>query len=202
MTQADSVHSTPPVSTFAIDEQPSTWLRHAAEAEIERLLAFLDQLDGDADLESAGDELEPDLGSVAGRREFDQSTWSAGADGEPSLGSIEDHPNGYRDGSDDGDYGRNQARWASGNGDDCEGDEHDGREPDDNEGGDGAEEDCEPSLGWTNGMVQGQGRLGGSDDRELAAEPSRRCVETSRKRHTRNSICNVTMLDGSAVTVL
>jgi hypothetical protein len=37
---------------------------------------------------------------------------------------------------------------------DCEGDEHDGREPDDNEGGDGALEDDEPNLGWT---LNGQG---------------------------------------------
>jgi hypothetical protein len=109
-------------------------LRMTVEAEIERLLNFLDQIDGDADLEPAGDELEPDLGSVAGHRDVDQTTWAAGeteadeADDEPSLGSIEDHPNGYHDGSDFG-HGRNQERWASGSGDDREG-EHDGRGPD------------------------------------------------------------------------
>lgn len=136
-------------------------LRSEAEAEIERLLTFLDELDADADFEGSaddeptGDEREPDLGSVAGKKGFDQSTWSAGDDmvdgGEPSLGAFESHPTRadyswndkpYRtsEGSQDG--------WSTGNGDDrehCsdreEDDSHDGREPDDG--------DEEPSLGWT-----------------------------------------------------
>ena len=79
MTQADSVHSTPPINTSAIpklqspDKPPGKpqdsslyvptdispeelfkalgRLRSEAEAEIERLLTFLDDLDGDPDLE-------------------------------------------------------------------------------------------------------------------------------------------------------
>jgi hypothetical protein len=47
----------------------------------------------------------------------------------------------------------NQEQWARGGTKDLE-DEHDGAEPDDNEGGDGAKEDDEPSLGWT---LDGQG---------------------------------------------
>ncbi len=64
----------------------------------------------------------------------DDDAGEANGDDEPSLGSLEDHPNGYYDGSDH--TGRSQERWAHGNpcGSDCEGDEHDGWEPDvDNE---------------------------------------------------------------------
>jgi hypothetical protein len=155
-------------------------LRSEAGAEIERLITFLDSLD-DPDLESSGDENEPDLGSVEGRKGFDQSTWSAGDDivdgGEPSLGAVESHPSPeayiwtdkpYRavDGA--------QIDWASGNGDDrehCadreEADSHDGREPDDG--------DDEPSLGWTTGEA-GRGRMyagasgGGGYDLEESCE--------------------------------
>ena len=104
---------------------------------------------------------EPSLGSFD--RMTDQSkAWRQGnlweppevdaeqddADAEPSLGSIEDHPNGYYDGSDASGHHRSQERWAAGNRDDCEGDEHDGAEPE-NEGGEAVKEDDEPSLGWT-----------------------------------------------------
>jgi hypothetical protein len=56
--------------------------------------------------------------------------------------------------------------------------------------------DYEPSLGWCEGMAQGQGRWGGTDDREMTAEPSAASVEIARKRHNHNSICNVTPVSG------
>ncbi len=87
---------------------------------------------------------EPSLGSV-GDMHFDQRRWAAGGrrdleqddcDDEPSLGSHEVSPAGpisyffthSRDGSID-----------------AEGDEHDGREPG---------EDDEPALGWDNSVDQ------------------------------------------------
>lgn len=107
-------------------------LRRQAEAEIERLLAFLDELDADSDFELSGDD-EPELGSVAGRRD-DQSHWAAGIDAEPSLGATERHPDGelgeswiYDDARRDRDGA--QADWSAGVDDDREG-QHDGREPD------------------------------------------------------------------------
>ena len=145
-------------------------LKEKAAAEIERLLAFLDACDPyvTAELEDQVDdnpcddtELEPSLGAFDAMTNQDKS-WRRlqgefGAeedaeeddcDAEPSLGSVENHPNGYLDGSDCGRGGKTQECWASGNRDDCEGDEHDGREPE-NEGGEAVREDCEPSLGWT-----------------------------------------------------
>lgn len=102
-------------------------LRALASAEIDRLIAFLDETDG----------------FTMDERETDS------ADDEPALGSIEDHPNPYLDGTDYPGCGRDQSYWAGGSTDDCEGDEHDGREPDDDEGGEAEKEDDEPSLGWT-----------------------------------------------------
>ena len=103
-------------------------LRSEAEAEIERLLIFLDELDADTDLEPSGDEGEPDLGSVPGRRGFDQSMWSAGNNavdgGEPSLGASENHPNPNSYHWNDKPYRDQQGTqlgWATGNGDDREG---------------------------------------------------------------------------------
>ena len=49
--------------------------------------------------------------------------------------------------------GRNQENWASGNRDDRKGDEHDGREP---------EDDSEPSLGSLDGMTNQKALLAGS----------------------------------------
>ena len=174
MTQADSVHSTPPLNTSLptktenehslpkatadslyqpTDVSPEALftalggLRQAAEAEIERLLTFLDQLDGDADIEPAGDEIEPELGSVAGRCEFDQSTWSDGVDGEPSLASPEQLPSNYSGYFHDRPYRDNegtQVAWGISGTDDREG-EHDGREPDVDDELSGDED--EPILG-------------------------------------------------------
>jgi hypothetical protein len=175
MDQADSVLSTPLLNSSSIQggipplealsgglaEQQAARLeslealarlRREARDEILKLIQFLDQsdpyamteLEEDDDREPLGDE-EPSLGS------FDQVTNQEKsyltdycevdaeldtADDEPSLGSAAEHE---RD---------NQERWAEGNRDDREGDEHDGREPED-EGGEAVHENDEPSLGWT-----------------------------------------------------
>ncbi|WP_271567220.1 hypothetical protein [Bradyrhizobium sp. CCBAU 11386] len=75
---------------------------------------------------------EPELGSLAGRRQFDQRTWAAGQAGEPSLRAIEEHPEANpatwwseHQRSNEG----TQVAWAESGADDLE-DEHDGREPD------------------------------------------------------------------------
>jgi hypothetical protein len=174
------------------------------------LLNFLDASDLDPDLEPTlgfmngpaemdecemPEDDEPSLASLD--RMADQTKWAAGgmmdaeldeSDDEPSLGSgaVGVHST--------------QSQWAQPGGctDDREEDAGDDRE-EENEHGDHA--DYEPSLGWTEGMAQGQGRWGGTDDRELTAEPSAASVETARKRHNHSSICNVTMLDGSKVKV-
>ena len=165
MDQADSVHSTPPTNTSAeaplgspaesagesYVKTPVTpeeafqaigRLRKDARDEIERLLNFLDETDNHMEREPDGDELDasyPEGGArgLENPNEDDEDT----ADDEPSLGSSghgEPGPISYAvhpisDGS--------QMIY------DCEA-EHDGAEPED-EGGDGANEDDEPSLGWT-----------------------------------------------------
>ena len=99
-------------------------LRPFIEAEIERLLGFLDAIDPDPDLELNGDEADasyPEGGARLCEPHDDDEL--SGDENEPSLGAIEDHPNGYSDGSDYNGDGRNQERWASGNRDDREGDD-------------------------------------------------------------------------------
>ena len=121
----------------AVDLPPAALarLREEASHEIEKLIALLDTLDApEADLE-------PDCDAEISE------------DDEPSLGSVENHPNPFRS-INQGD----QTSWAAGTNFgifnvDCEGDEHDGSEPD---------EDDEPSLGWTTDGVC----WGASDDRE------------------------------------
>jgi hypothetical protein len=72
--------------------------------------------------------------------------------------------------------------------------EHDGREPED-EGGDGAKEDDEPSLGWTL-----EGRAAGFDDRE-ECDHNRPELAAARLRwhHPPAQRGNLTMLDGSPI---
>jgi hypothetical protein len=125
-----------------------------AAREVERMLAFLDRLDGDPDLEADND-LEPSLSVMAGfdptggdDRELDQSDDEPGADEEPLLGAPESvntysgpsydswTPEGIRRSRE----GR-QTHWANGNPSDLEGDANEDHE----EGG-----DEEPSLGWVN----------------------------------------------------
>ena len=115
-------------------------LREQAEHEIEKLIAFVDRIAPDPDLE-------PSLGYNpfgGDDREGDD------ADAEPSLGSIDVHPSGYTTQNELRGL-TNQENWAAGNRDDAEGDEHDGSEPDvDDEEDDAGEDDgttLEPSLG-------------------------------------------------------
>src|SRR6185437_2716249 len=201
MTQADSVHSTPPTNTSASSEPAGATespadalyfptdispeelfevlgrLRSEAEAQIERLIDLVDEIDSFDEREPDADE-EPDLahteagataglhGVIDGELEFATTEiedargkyaanhlWADG--GEPVLGSSNDH------------HGNGASYWhdtklssldteGDGCADDREGDElqhggdeHDGCEPD---------VDGEPSLGWTM-----DGVLGNSD---------------------------------------
>lgn len=123
-------------------------LRRRMEAAIDVLLATLDALDGESDLEPANDD-EPSLGwprvgrGAAGREDGpatdagDDDREYDGADDEPSLAATENHPGGGwspflrrdRDGA--------QTAWARGGSDERELDD-----ADDEEGGD-LEEACE-----------------------------------------------------------
>ncbi len=176
MTQADSVHSTPPINTSAlppIDPPPTPpaepqepalyirtpvtpeeafqaiWrLRKEARDEIERLLTFLDESDDHMEREPDGDELDASYpeGGTRLLGHPEEDAEDAGDAHEPSLGAVEDHPNGYFDSSDFSGHGKSQAHWASGSCDDREEEEDD----DDIE--------TEPSLGWTaSGVIQNTG---------------------------------------------
>jgi hypothetical protein len=102
------------------------------------------------------------------------------ADLEPILASVE---------------ATNQTKWASGNQDDREGDpgcddredvcedegaEHDGREPDNDDGGEAEKEDNEPSLGWTCAASEGNGAWGSDNDREADGS---HLTEAARQRY-------------------
>ena len=104
-------------------------LRKEAVAEIERLLTFLDDLDGDPEMEESGD-LEPSLGWPDGRGptfapatddlERDESDDEDGGDGEPSLGAPESEaPRMLAPGWSDPQHSRtprgSQEHWAQGN---------------------------------------------------------------------------------------
>jgi hypothetical protein len=105
-------------------------LRREARDEIDRLIRFLDKTDSYMfrELEDAVDD---------GPVDTDELEIGEGDD-EPSLGSHVT-PSGAT----------SYSMPVSRNGDyDCEGDEHDGAEPE-NEGGEAVHEDDEPSLGWT-----------------------------------------------------
>ena len=155
-------------------------LRKDARDEIDRLIRFLDHTDNHMELEpeEEGDEAdaEPSLGSFdqmpnqdkAWRQFCDWATPALDAeqdeaDDEPSLGFLERHCSHYSPGRD---FTGNQEAICDGLGRDLE-DEHDGAEPE-NEGGCGAKEDDEPSLGWPERVDQtkGAGSQTG-DDREL-----------------------------------
>jgi hypothetical protein len=161
MTQAEIVHSTPPTNTSANNSgrpaRPADAtitaglarqqrerdkairrlfkLRAKASAEIERLIAFLDASDLDVatELEAAIDD---------GPCDTDELEIEEGND-EPSLGSS-----GHGEGG-----AISYLFHAISDGSemviDCEGDEHDGREP---------------SLGWTVG-----GAIGGTSDNEITS---------------------------------
>ena len=127
--------------------------REAVESRIEELIALLDELDDDPDLEDGGD-AEPDEDGEATlgwlntgsqlhlHADYQDGEAEPDADGEPSLGSPERQPSGW------GPYGLNKDRrssqvaWAAGSRSDREadaGDEGEVEEPDGNgefQGGD------------------------------------------------------------------
>jgi hypothetical protein len=165
MTQADSVHSTPPTNTSAegaeplyrrTDISPEEFfqtlgrVRRAARDEIERLIDWLDStIDVDQDTAvddgpcDGGDDDEPSLGSFDRMSDQVKAWASRGWGGiDMELDRADSEPSlaspEIRTGS--------QERWAAGGADDREGDPgHDDREPDvDAE----PSEDNEPALGW------------------------------------------------------
>lgn len=128
-------------------------LRDRLEQHLEAMVAFLDEWDGDPDLE-------PSLGSAAPHQQVTQEIWATGVtddreqecedegagneDDEPSLGSSENHPGKYGGGS--------QGAWSTGYPGDIEGDHA----------------DSEPSLGWpeTGSGCQSLMNTGVHDERE------------------------------------
>ena len=150
-------------------------LRKEARDEINRLIGFLDKTDNyvSRELEDDGDQGDqsyPEGLSRMCEHPLEDSE-AAGDEEEPSLGSS-----GHSSGGPIS-YAIPAVRVGGELIHDCEGDEHDGAEPE-NEHGDGSPDD-EPSLGWTvDGCVTGPG-----DDREEAtatAQPQQRTV-TDRK---------------------
>lgn len=112
-------------------------LRRQAAADIERLIAFLDETEGDTDFESAGDENEPSLG--APERSSAPNGYYHGRKGQ-QLRTADGSQGGWAAGNDDGREGDAGCDDREGDEQGHGGDEHDGREPD----------VCdEPSLGWT-----------------------------------------------------
>jgi hypothetical protein len=132
MDQADSVLSRLPINTSANNPTGAPESLRRSENDDQEIEPSL----GWTDYESR-------WGRIANPTDIDAELDKS--DDEPNLGSIEDHPNGYLDGSDFGRDGRSQERCASGNsddrGDDC---------------------DRELSLGWTE-----SGQKDNWDDRKL-----------------------------------
>ena len=121
-------------------------LRRKMEKSVEHILAVLDELAGDPDLEDGGDDEdgqdgEPDLGWTATTRQQGQN-WQGGghlanfchdneldtADAEPSLGAPENHTGAVWHLPDGRFVHATQTRWARGGGDDRE-DDGDDLEP-------------------------------------------------------------------------
>lgn len=134
-------------------------LRKEARDEIDRLIRFLDKTD-----DYVSRELEDSIDDIP--HDDDELDGPEHEDNEPCLGTIEAK-------LDIGDgYARTQffdQSKTQGNRDDCEGDEHDGRERDSEDEGaqcddEGVSDDREPSLGW--GIDGERGNLSGAD-REL-----------------------------------
>lgn len=94
-------------------------IRPILESEIDRLIAVLDLMDADPDLEADGSDeempdAEPELGWTAAQARTGSYEWNDPYTYEPSLGSTNDI---------------NQTHWSRGRLDDCEG-PHEGPEPD------------------------------------------------------------------------
>lgn len=133
-----------------------------AEA-IDNLLLFLDELDGDPDIEPtmAGDAFVHET-RWGGSGSLDECEPSEDAepdeDGEPWLASPENHPNGPSEPMFSRSDRGSQTSWARGSSGD--GEEDDDGEPDDSGFGDmdgmleEAETSGEPSLGWTAAINQ------------------------------------------------
>src|SRR5665647_1367836 len=136
-------------------------LRKDARDEIDRLIQFLDKTDDyvSRELEDQVDDSPCDDNELDGPENGEDEESDPA---EPSLGAPERSASCY--GPDGHNPTGSQTNWADGRRDDLE-DQHDGAEPDDNEGGDGAKEDDEPSLGWTLNGQMGQSNDG--DDREI-----------------------------------
>ncbi|WP_441258977.1 hypothetical protein AB7008_15120 [Bradyrhizobium sp. 521_C7_N1_3] len=111
-------------------------LRREARDEITRLILFLDQSDPyvTTELEEACED-EGGQCEGGGGEEGCEDEGADTSDAEPSLGAIERHPSCYE--PDGRNWSGDQTVWAGGGTEDLE-DEHDGREPG---------EDEEPSLG-------------------------------------------------------
>jgi hypothetical protein len=158
-------------------------LRKEARNEINRLIDFLDttddyisrELEDESNDEPDGDD-EPSLGSADAMTDQSKSwvgptdQWAVDnekddSDDEASLGFLERHASVYCDGRN---VSGSQESICDGRGGDVE-DEHDGAEPDDNEGGEGEKEDYEPSLGWPERLRQDYASNGSQtgSDREL-----------------------------------
>jgi hypothetical protein len=137
------------------DHKALAKLRAEAEEQIERLIEFVDRIEGEPDLEDADEdddrESEPSLGWAGGRgcslgtvpNAFFVDCELDDANDEPSLGVCERHPSHYSWSARNA--GGSQIGWAhGGNTRDLEGDAHEDDEP----GG-----DEEPSLGWETGSI-------------------------------------------------
>ena len=147
------------------------------------VIATLDAVDGDADLEEGGDD-EPSLGWIDGRPQFCGDNGDLeldNADDEPSLASPERHPTSPYPGS----YGRyvargpqdNQKRWADGGKNDHEADITD--ELHDGDGEDLEAEPDEPILGATEEVDQTAWAESGTCDREFDATD---CIDRHKPR--------------------
>lgn len=125
-------------------------LRAIATAEIERLIAFMDETDG-----FTMDEREPTLGFPEASEYWHHNKWLGPQHREECLDQTR-----HAGASDDRELEdeHDEEGW------DREDDPADGPE-EENEHGDG-DPDAEPSLGWTNQMAQGQGTWGDASDKE------------------------------------
>jgi hypothetical protein len=163
-------------------------LRREAVAEIERLIAFVDALGGEPDLEDGADGELWLAGFTSGDdRELDD------AEEEPNLASPE--------GAQCPDWPRalttcpaSQARWARGNSDNLEGDaaedDEDCHDVEDDKSDYEPDADGEPYLASSTSEVEG------------AVAPSKQYAARLRARRPRSQpigFCNVTELDGSPV---
>jgi hypothetical protein len=139
------------------------------ENAVENLLAFLDTMEPDPDLEDEEGEpdndAEPSMGWTEQEARWGRYMEVQGDDLEPSLGSINPRLaapyRGYSDAVGVRTTETSQDNWSKGNRDECEGDEHDGREPD---------PDGEPSLGSLNSFNQVHWGSSGTDDAEDECE--------------------------------